>query len=57
LHLINAPIFGFAKPVPYNQSSFKNPRRDMILVGLAAPFANFILATSVGDYALGFTLE
>jgi Zn-dependent protease len=44
LHLINAPIFGFAKPVPYNQSSFKNPRRDMILVGLAAPFANFILA-------------
>ena len=44
LHLINAPIFGFAKPVPYNQSSFKNPRRDMILVGLAAPFSNFILA-------------
>ena len=44
LHLINAPIFAFAKPVPYNQSSFKNPRRDMILVGLAAPFSNFILA-------------
>lgn len=44
LHLINAPIFCFAKPVPYNQYSFKNPRRDMILVGLAAPFSNFILA-------------
>ena len=44
LYLINAPIFGFAKPVPYNQSLFKNPRRDMIFVGLAAPFANFILA-------------
>lgn len=44
LYLINAPIFGFAKPVIYNPASFKNPKRDMILVGLAAPFSNFILA-------------
>ena len=44
LYFINVPIFGFAKPVMYNPSSFKNPRRDMILVGLAAPFVNFILA-------------
>jgi len=44
LYLIKAPIFGFAKPVPYNQFLFKKPRRDMILVGLAAPFSNFILA-------------
>jgi len=44
LYLINAPIFGFAKPVLYNQSSFRNPRRDMILVGLAAPVSNLILA-------------
>jgi len=44
LYFINAPIFGFAKPVIYNPSSFKNPKMDMILVGLAAPFANFILA-------------
>jgi len=44
LYLINVPIFGFAKPIPYNRFSFKNPKRDMILVGLAAPFSNFILA-------------
>ena len=44
LYLINAPIFGFAKPVPYNQAAFKNPKIDMILVGLSAPFSNFILA-------------
>jgi Zn-dependent protease len=44
LYLINAPIFGFAKPVPYNHSLFKNPRRDIILVGLAGPLANFILS-------------
>ncbi len=44
LYLINAPIFSFAKPVIYNPASFKNPKRDMIIVGLAAPFSNFILA-------------
>lgn len=44
LYLINAPIFGFAKPVPYNHFLLKNPRRDSILVGLAGPFVNFILA-------------
>ncbi len=44
LYLIGAPIFGFAKPVEYNPTSFKRPKRDMIIVGLAAPFANFILA-------------
>ena len=35
---------GYAKPVPINPYNFKNPRRDMIWVGLAGPLMNFILA-------------
>lgn len=37
-------VFGSAKPVPVNFQALKNPKRDMILVGLAGPLANFILA-------------
>lgn len=44
LYFIGAPMFGFAKPVIYNPVYFKKPRRDMILVGLAGPFSNLILA-------------
>ncbi len=38
------PVFGYAKPVPYNPSYFKNPRRDDFIVGVAGPSANLILA-------------
>ena len=44
LYIIGVPIFSFAKPVIYNPKLFKHPRRGMILVGLSAPFANFVLA-------------
>jgi Zn-dependent protease len=37
-------VFGAAKPVPVNFSELKNPRGDMVLVGLAGPTANFLLA-------------
>ncbi|MBU0680680.1 MAG: site-2 protease family protein [Proteobacteria bacterium] len=33
--------FGWAKPVPVDPRNFRNPRRDMILVSLAGPMANF----------------
>lgn len=36
--------FGWAKPVPIDPGYFKNPRRDMILVALAGPLSNFIMA-------------
>lgn len=35
---------GSAKPVPVNPSLFRNPRRDIVLVGLAGPGANAIWA-------------
>ena len=37
-------IFGWAKPVPVNYRRLKNPRRDMILVALAGPGMNLLLA-------------
>jgi Zn-dependent protease len=37
-------IFGWAKPVPVNWRYLRQPRRDMALVALAGPFANFLMA-------------
>lgn len=37
-------LFGYAKPVPVNWNQLKNPKRDMILVALAGPLANIIMA-------------
>ena len=37
-------VFGAAKPVPVNFAALRNPRRDMVLVGLAGPLANFLFA-------------
>ena len=37
-------VFGAAKPVPINFWALKNPKRDIIWIGLAGPFANFTLA-------------
>ncbi len=37
-------LFGWAKPVPVNFNNLKKPRQDMILVAIAGPLANFIMA-------------
>ncbi len=36
--------FGWAKPVPVNTRYLRKPKRDMMLVALAGPAANFLLA-------------
>ena len=36
--------FGWAKPVRINPNNFRNPRRDDILVSLAGPFSNLVMA-------------
>ncbi|MCD6228981.1 MAG: site-2 protease family protein [Candidatus Omnitrophica bacterium] len=36
--------FGYAKPVPINPYNFRNPKKDMMWVGIAGPLSNFILA-------------
>ena len=45
LALAKAPIFGWAKPVPVDYRQLRNPRRDMVLVALAGPGMNLLLAT------------
>ena len=37
-------VIGWAKPVPVNFANLRNPRRDMILVALAGPATNFLIA-------------
>lgn len=37
-------MFGFARPVPVNFSRLKRPRRDMVLVAIAGPGSNLMLA-------------
>jgi Zn-dependent protease len=39
-----APVFGYAKPVPVNYANLREPRRDMVLVALAGPLTNIVLA-------------
>jgi len=45
LIITRAPfVVGWAKPVPVNFLNLRNPRKHMMLVGLAGPLANFLLA-------------
>lgn len=44
LMAMNMPVFGYAKPVPYNPAYFKDPRKGDLIVGLAGPAANLMLA-------------
>jgi Zn-dependent protease len=41
---VGGPLFGWAKPVPVATSALRNPRRAMILVALAGPAANLLMA-------------
>lgn len=45
LAIMGAPVLGWAKPVPYVPRNLRNPRRDPMLVALAGPTSNLILAT------------
>ncbi|MGL5784590.1 MAG: site-2 protease family protein [Alphaproteobacteria bacterium] len=45
LFLAKSPfLFGYAKPVPVRFENLRSPRRDMVLVALAGPGMNFVLA-------------
>ena len=37
-------LFGWAKPVPVNYSALRSPKRDMLWVAAAGPFANLSMA-------------
>ena len=42
------PVFAYAKPMPVDATSFRNPRRDMAWVVLAGLGANIVLAIPAG---------
>jgi Zn-dependent protease len=46
-------LFGYAKPVPVNFRNLRNPRSGMVLVALAGPAMNMLLA---GCFALVYRL-
>ncbi len=57
LAVANAPIFGWAKPVPVRADRLRNPRRDMIIVALAGPGMNMVLAVvATAILALGLAM-
>jgi len=41
--LSGLPVLGWAKPVPVNPARLRDPRRQMLFVGLVGPFTNFAL--------------
>jgi len=55
LAISHAPVFGWAKPVPVNYARLRHPRRDMVLVALAGPGMNLLLAL-LGAIILAVTL-
>lgn len=55
LAVTGAPVFGWAKPVPVIAERLRNPRLHMMLVALAGPGINLVLAL-VGAFALAFVL-
>jgi len=51
-------FIGWAKPVPVNSDNFRNPRTDDMLVTLAGPWMNFLLAIAIiGLARLGFMVH
>lgn len=42
--LAGGPVFAYAKPVPIYLGNLKNPKRDEVLVALAGPLSNILVA-------------
>ena len=58
LMALGMPVFGYAKPVPYNPAYFEDPRKGDMIVGFAGPAANLLqaLAAAAIAAALWFAL-
>lgn len=56
LIITNSPVvFGWAKPVPVEARNLRNPKEDMIWVGLAGPLSNLLAATLFAlPFRIGF---
>ena len=56
LAVTGLPVFGYAKPVPYNPRYFKDPRKGDLIVGLAGPGANLVQALAGTAIAVIYNL-
>ncbi len=41
---VSLPVFAYAKPMPVNPGNLRNPQRDTLLISLAGPAVNLLLA-------------
>jgi len=59
LYMFSGFLFGYAKPVPVNFGRLHHPRRDMVLVALAGPGMNILLAiiSALLFYGVGWVPE
>ncbi|MDO8490260.1 MAG: site-2 protease family protein [bacterium] len=48
LMMIGAPVFGWAKPVPFNPYNLNDQRYGSLKVGIAGPLANFLIFLVAG---------
>jgi Zn-dependent protease len=48
LHFSGAPMFGWAKPVPYNPANLRDPVGGGAKIAAAGPLSNFLLAAVFG---------
>jgi len=46
LILLRQPVFGWAKPVPYNPNNLRHPRRGGLWIAFAGPLANVATAAA-----------
>ena len=44
LIIMGAPPFGWAKPVPVNPLNLKDPRKDNLIISIAGPASNMVVA-------------
>lgn len=56
MSISGGPIFGYAKPVPYNPMYFKNLRKGELITGFSGPAANLVLALFGAALAWGAVL-
>ncbi|MDI6900507.1 MAG: site-2 protease family protein [Anaerosomatales bacterium] len=48
MSLGGGPVFGYAKPVPFNPHNLRDPRKGELIIGLVGPLTNFALAAVGG---------
>jgi len=51
-----SPVFGWAKPVPYNPRNLRHPRKDALWISFAGPIANILTAVAAALLYQGLKL-